>query len=71
MAKRVDGQAKLIKDMKQKLGLEQAMVGAPSPPGKGAYREAEAADGASDFSDGEDVMEGPDQNCLQLLIMDA
>ena len=71
MAKRVDGQAKLIKDMKQKLGLEQAMVGAPSPPGKGVYREAEAADGASDFSDGEDAMEGPDQNCLQLLIMDA
>ena len=71
MAKRVDGQAKLIKDMKQKLGLEQATVGAPSPPGKAAFRDPEP-DGASDFSDGEDPMtQGADQNCLQLLIMDA
>lgn len=59
MAKRVDGQSKLIKDMKQKLGLEQTMVGAPSPPAKGAYRDPEP-DGVSDFSDGEEAMEGAD-----------
>ena len=75
MAKRVDGQLKLIADAKRHLGLEQR-AGFQSGPGAGgaevAYGARGQSDVQSDFSldpDVEELREG--ENFLDLRIIDA
>lgn len=73
MAKRVDGQAKLLKEIKQKLGLERGPASSPAPGARaGGRQDPEINDASSDFS--VDATEGDgaaDENLLDLRIIDG
>jgi hypothetical protein len=73
MAKRVDGQAKILKEINQKLGLERGTSASSPAPGAraGGRQDPEINDASSDFAvdaadDGAD-----DENLLDLRIVDG
>lgn len=69
MAKRVDGQDKVIKTMKQKLGLERPSAGSASPDGRARGRDLDVL---SDFSINSKDSEGkPNENFFDLRVIDA
>jgi hypothetical protein len=71
MAKRVDGQGKLLKEMRQKLGLERGSSSSP-PPRAGGSGEPGRSDALSDFSvDANDFEGAQDENFLDLRIIDG
>lgn len=73
MAKRVDGQGKLLKEMRQKLGLERGSSSSPPPrAGAGGQEDPGRSDALSDFSvDANDFEGAQDENFLDLRVIDG
>ena len=74
MAKRVDHQAKLLKEINQKLGIEKGPAASSAAPGAraGGRHDPEINDAGSDFSvDATEGDGGADENLLDLRIIDG
>lgn len=73
MAKRVDGQAKILKEINQKLGLERGTSASSPAPGAraGGRQDPEINDASSDFAVDAADDGGEDENLLDLRIVDG